>query len=164
VFQWLMKAARSIAAAVHGSVSIPGLFFQSKKPNVISVFAIVTCIVVLQTGSTQAAALFGPSSSGFISVNPAMGAETILNPIVPPGVACCGSAFDPATHTMFFISTDGLWEVDTRTGTLLRKVTLSNPPGQFVFDPGTGKLYGPASSGFVSVDPATGTETVLDCP
>lgn len=135
-----MKAARIIAAAVHRSVSIPRSFFQSQKPNVTSFLILVICIVVLQTGSTQAAALFGPTSSGFVSVDTTTGAATVVNPTAPSGVECCGVAFDPATHTMFYLSgSAGLLAVNTTTGSA-STITVSSAadaPNSFVFVSGT---------------------------
>src|ERR1019366_963321 len=97
-----------------------------------------------------------PSLPGFISVDPATGAATVVNPTAPTfGIVCCEVAFNPATHTMFFYtSRSALLEVDTRTG-ISHTITAARP-NPIVFDPGTGKNLGDPNSSVASAGTAEG--------
>jgi len=110
---------------------------------------------------------FVPTSGsvGIYSIDPATGAATLITDTAVTGYVSPAAAFDPVGRRYFFVSNVGeLFTVNVASGGVTH---VTGSMAELQYDPLTANLYGhrfvPTSGnvGIYSIDPATGTATLI---
>jgi len=132
------------------------------------------------TFGNSAVSFTGSGSDDLRTIDPATGTAATVGALLPSGMHSYNSALDTPGDRYFYVTSAGLHVADSTTGALIATHALAPNVAGLEYDPASGLLYvvalgmGPGTFGnsalvldgsgandFVSIDPGTGTVTVL---